>query len=126
MPPFTVARAFFISVITNGRHGTPICASRALSEQDVEMAVRFEMLTGLVAMGTRGDMQDAQQAWRQRRAACGASRTCLAAAYRDRIAALEPQDQQLKSRGPFRSGHGAAVPPALSPRPVPAAAARRR
>jgi len=26
LPPFTVARAFFISVITNGRHSTPTSA----------------------------------------------------------------------------------------------------
>lgn len=78
-----------------------ICASRALSEQDVEMAVRFEMLTGLVAMGTRGDMQDAQHDWLQRRSRCGASRSCLATAYRERIDVLKQQYQQLKSRGPF-------------------------
>ena len=35
-----------------------VCASRQLSELDVEMSVRYQMLTGLVAMGTRGDMQD--------------------------------------------------------------------
>ncbi|MGH8782033.1 lysozyme inhibitor LprI family protein [Paraburkholderia sp.] len=78
-----------------------ICASRVLSEQDVEMAVRYEMLTGLVAMGTRGDMQEAQHDWLQRRARCGASRSCLASAYRERIDALKQQYQQLKSRGPF-------------------------
>ncbi|MDI7065936.1 hypothetical protein QMO17_32340, partial [Klebsiella pneumoniae] len=33
-----------------------ICASRQLSELDVEMSVRFQMMMGLVAMGTRGDM----------------------------------------------------------------------
>lgn len=78
-----------------------ICASRVLSEQDVEMAVRYEMLTGLVAMGTRGDMQQAQHDWLQRRARCGASNACLAAAYRDRLGVLVQQYQQLKRRGPF-------------------------
>ncbi|MBN3722784.1 lysozyme inhibitor LprI family protein [Burkholderia sp. Ac-20379] len=78
-----------------------ICASRSLSEQDVEMAVRFQMLSGLVAMGTRGDMGVAQRDWLQRRARCGASQSCLAAAYRDRIAVLKQDYEQLKRRGPF-------------------------
>lgn len=78
-----------------------ICASRSLGEQDVEMAVRFEMLSGLVAMGTRGDMGVAQRDWLQRRARCGASQRCLAAAYRDRIAVLKQAYEQLKRRGPF-------------------------
>ncbi|WP_186094045.1 lysozyme inhibitor LprI family protein [Burkholderia gladioli] len=78
-----------------------ICASRALSEQDVEMSVRYEMLMGLVAMGTRGDMGEAQQQWLKRRARCGASQSCLATAYRDRIDALKQQYRQLQSRGPF-------------------------
>jgi uncharacterized protein len=38
-----------------------VCASRGLSEMDVEMAVRFDTMRGLVAMGTRGDMGDAQR-----------------------------------------------------------------
>lgn len=78
-----------------------ICASRQLSEMDVEMAVRYEMLTGLVAMGTRGDMQEAQHDWLQNRARCGASRSCLTTMYRARINVLKAQYAQLKSRGPF-------------------------
>jgi uncharacterized protein len=78
-----------------------VCASRQLSEMDVEMAVRFQMLTGLVAMGTRGDMQDEQQTWLASRHACGASRSCLLASYRQRIAKLKEQYAHLASRGPF-------------------------
>ena len=78
-----------------------ICASRQLSEKDVEMAVRYQMLTGLVAMGTRGDMQDEQQAWLQSRRACGARRSCLLDAYQQRIAKLKDQYAHLASRGPF-------------------------
>jgi uncharacterized protein len=68
---------------------------------DVEMSVRYQMLTGLVAMGTRGDMQDEQQTWLKSRHACGESRSCLFALYRQRIAKLKEQYAHLASRGPF-------------------------
>ena len=42
-----------------------ICDSRPLSEMDVDMSVRYEMLAGLVPMGTRRDMQDEQRLWLQ-------------------------------------------------------------
>jgi uncharacterized protein len=78
-----------------------ICASRQLSEMDVEMSVRYQMLTGLVAMGTRGDMQDEQQAWLRSRQACGRDDSCLFAAYRRRSDTLKAEYAHLASRGPF-------------------------
>jgi uncharacterized protein len=78
-----------------------ICKSRALSEMDVEMSVRYETLIGLVAMGTRGDMQEEQRAFLQKRAQCGANQACLHAAYDARIETLKKEYEQLKSRGPF-------------------------
>ncbi|NKJ47540.1 hypothetical protein CIC12_12465 [Burkholderia sp. SG-MS1] len=78
-----------------------ICASRQLSELDVEMSVRYQMLTGLVAMGTRGNMQDEQQAWLKSRQACGRDHVCLLAAYRRRIGTLTDAYARLASRGPF-------------------------
>jgi uncharacterized protein len=78
-----------------------ICTSRALSEMDVEMAVRYQMLTGLVAMGTRGDMQGEQQAWLKARQDCGRDEPCLRAAYRRRIDTLKSEYAHLASRGPF-------------------------
>jgi uncharacterized protein len=78
-----------------------VCASRALSEMDVEIAVRFETLIGLVAMGTRGDMGDEQRAFLAVRRRCGVNTACLDAAYRGRIAVLKSEYQKLKSRGPF-------------------------
>jgi uncharacterized protein len=78
-----------------------VCASRSLSEMDVEMAVRFETLTGLVAMGTRGDMGDEQKLFLTQRRQCGADNACLTALYKARIAKLKSQYQGLKSRGPF-------------------------
>ncbi|MDR6406641.1 lysozyme inhibitor LprI family protein [Paraburkholderia sp. DD10] len=78
-----------------------ICASRQLSELDVEMTVRYETLTGLVAMGARGNMQDEQQAWLNVRKKCGANEACLVAAYRHRIQMLKDEYAHLASRGPF-------------------------
>jgi uncharacterized protein len=78
-----------------------VCASRELSEMDVEMAVRFETLTGLVAMGTRGDMGDEQRAFLAARRRCKADTNCLTRAYRARIAVLKSEYDRLKSRGPF-------------------------
>jgi uncharacterized protein len=78
-----------------------VCASRVLSELDVEMAVRFETLAGLVAMGTRGDMGDAQRDFLASRRRCGGNATCLTALYRGRIAILKNQYDMLKQRGPF-------------------------
>ncbi|SDO43932.1 lysozyme inhibitor LprI family protein [Pseudomonas jinjuensis] len=66
-----------------------ICADRHLSEQDVEMATTYRLLSGLFAMGVRGDMQDAQQAWLKQRRACGADRACLEKRYRQRLGALQ-------------------------------------
>jgi uncharacterized protein len=78
-----------------------ICDSRQLSEMDVEMSVRYEMLIGLVAMGTRGNMQEEQHEWLQQRARCGADQACLADSYNTRITALKDEYEHLKSRGPF-------------------------
>ncbi|MFL9882331.1 hypothetical protein PQR68_16305 [Paraburkholderia agricolaris] len=78
-----------------------ICASRQLSELDVEMSVRFQMMMGLVAMGTRGDMGEEQQSWLSARKKCAANQACLLAAYRQRIQTLKNEYAQLASRGPF-------------------------
>lgn len=78
-----------------------VCASRPLSEMDVEMAVRYQTLAGLVAMGTRGDMGDAQQDFLRARTRCSADNACLTALYRARISKLKSEYDALKSRGPF-------------------------
>ena len=78
-----------------------VCASRNLSEMDVEMAVRFETLAGLAAMGTRGEMADAQRAFLASRRRCGGETACLGALYRGRITVLKNQYEALKQRGPF-------------------------
>jgi len=78
-----------------------VCHSRLLSEMDVEMAVRFQTLSGLVAMGTRGDMGDEQMQFLAARHACGSDAKCLTPLYRTRIAVLKQQYESLKQRGPF-------------------------
>lgn len=78
-----------------------VCASRTLSELDIEMAVRFETLAGLVAMGTRGDMGDAQRGFLASRRRCGSDARCLTALYNERIRVLKYEYQTLKRRGPF-------------------------
>lgn len=65
------------------------------------MAVRFETIAGLVGMGTRGDMGDAQRDFLAKRRRCGGDTSCLSALYRGRIAVLKNQYDMLKRRGPF-------------------------
>ena len=95
------ARQVSIAPCAHAADERAVCASRALSELDVEMAVRFETLTGLVAMGTRADMGDAQRDFLAARRRCGRGVACLAALYRARIAVLKNQYATLKQRGPF-------------------------
>lgn len=78
-----------------------ICASRALSEQDVRMDTLYGVLTRLVGMGERADIADAQRAFLAKRAGCSANIACLASAYDARIAALEAALGRIYARGPF-------------------------
>lgn len=78
-----------------------VCADRQLNDEDVEMAVLYTQLKLLLGMGARGDMEDEQAAWLKHRAACGADRTCLSKAYRERIQQLRGGFDVLSKRGPF-------------------------
>ena len=67
-----------------------ICASRTLSDLDVEMATLFRVRMQIpMLMGARGDAGDQQVSWLAKRATCGANVTCLTAAYRQRITELK-------------------------------------
>lgn len=46
-----------------------ICEDRLLNDADVKMVTTFDLLSGLLAMGARGSMQDAQIAWLTKRQA---------------------------------------------------------
>ena len=67
-----------------------ICASRTLSDLDVEMATLFRVRMEIpMLMGARGDAGDEQVTWLAKRATCGAHAACLTQAYRQRIAQLK-------------------------------------
>lgn len=66
-----------------------ICAHRALNDKDVEMATKFRFLTGLFAMGARGNMQEQQRQWLSERHRCGGDIACLTSSYDRRISQLD-------------------------------------
>ncbi len=78
-----------------------ICANCGLQQLDVKMTTLYGVITKLVAMGQRGDIQDAQRAWLSRRALCGSDAGCLRQAYEGRIRELEAGLSEIYSRGPF-------------------------
>ena len=66
-----------------------ICDNRALNDADVKMATTFELLSGLLAMGARGTMQDDQVTWLARRQACADDVACIQSAYDERMQQLD-------------------------------------
>lgn len=66
-----------------------VCASRQLSDMDVELSVKYHFLHGLYAMGAAGDLQDAQEAWLIRRRQCQADSRCLTEVYQQRLQELD-------------------------------------
>jgi uncharacterized protein len=78
-----------------------ICNSYALGQSEARMATLFSVATSLVAMGQRGDIQDAQREWLTAREACGKNTACLATAYDQRIRTLEKVIANIASRGPY-------------------------
>lgn len=65
-----------------------ICDTRALNDADVKMATTFDILTSLLAMGTRDALRDEQSAWLKKRQACGGDAACLKTAYDERMKQL--------------------------------------
>jgi uncharacterized protein len=78
-----------------------ICAERSLNDQDVRMALLFDVSKHFVAMGRRGMLQDEQTDWLKGRRQCGANRQCLAAAYDHRIKRLQSVIDEVATHGPF-------------------------
>jgi uncharacterized protein len=89
--PFGAARA--ASFDCDGKTLQPdekmICDNRALNDADVKMATTFELISGLLAMGSRGTLQDEQTAWLKTRQACGADAACLKTSYETRLKQLD-------------------------------------
>lgn len=63
-----------------------ICADPGLSNLDSRLAGLIELDEGTVAMGQRGDLQNARAAWLKTRAQCGADCACLHRRYEARLA----------------------------------------
>ncbi|WP_037152326.1 periplasmic protein [Rhizobium freirei] len=72
-----------------------ICDVRALNDADVKMVTTFDLLSGLLAMGARGEMQDHQTEWLKKRQACGADVTCLTSSYQERLKELNEAYKQI-------------------------------
>ncbi|MEQ8652750.1 MAG: hypothetical protein RIC87_09835 [Kiloniellales bacterium] len=78
-----------------------ICHTCVLAQKDVKMATLYDVLTNLVAMGQRGDLQDQQRSFLKTRAACGSDEHCIAKAYDARIAKLEAGLKEIYAGGPY-------------------------
>lgn len=78
-----------------------ICADRNLSERDVEMATLYEVVTRMLPMGARGQVQDEQRYWLRRRAECGSDTSCLGRRYAVRIGQLRGILNDIYARGPY-------------------------
>ncbi|MEW5422485.1 lysozyme inhibitor LprI family protein [Amorphus sp. 3PC139-8] len=78
-----------------------ICDSRELANLDVKNATLYEVMTNLVAMGVRGDQQDAERAFLEKRSACGADTSCIASAYQARIAEIQGILKGIYQNGPY-------------------------
>ena len=78
-----------------------ICANRALNDADVRMAVKYDILSHMLAMGGRGALRDDQRAFLAKRKQCGASSQCIGALTAAQEAKLQASLQRIYSAGPF-------------------------
>ena len=78
-----------------------VCGSYALGQAEARMATLYGVSMSLVAMGQRGNIGEAQQAWIKTREACGADTACLDKVYGERIGVLDEVIRNIASHGPF-------------------------
>ena len=79
-----------------------ICANRSLNDQDVTMALLYDLNKHFMAMGGRGSLMDGQAEWLKQRRTCGSKVSCLSDAYTHRIAMLRGFiDERVMTKGPF-------------------------
>jgi uncharacterized protein len=78
-----------------------ICGDYGLGQQEARMATLYQWATSFVAMGQRGDIQDAQRAFLKERNACGARADCLRRAYDGRISQLQAVMTRVMEKWPF-------------------------
>ncbi|MCD2171697.1 lysozyme inhibitor LprI family protein [Rhizobium sp. C4] len=81
---------------------TAICANRELNDLDVRMATEFKWLSGMYAMGVRGELQDQQTAWLKVRQACQADVACIRKAYEDRLKVFEDDYNRFERPAPSK------------------------
>ncbi len=99
--PTPAAAASFDCTAAKSRDEKAVCVNRELSDLDVKMATLYDVLTHLVAMGQRGDLQEGQKAFLAFRGTCGGRVACIRVAYQNRIAQLETGLQAIYARGPY-------------------------
>lgn len=78
-----------------------ICRNYDLGQSEARMATLFGVVTGLVAMGQRGDLGKSQRQWIKSRNECGTNLTCIADAYKTRIRTLSDVMDGIATHGPF-------------------------
>ena len=79
-----------------------VCKHVGLNDQDVTMALLYDLNKHFMAMGARSSLMDGQGAWLKQRRACGAQVSCLTDAYTQRIGMLRRFiDEQVMTKGPF-------------------------
>jgi uncharacterized protein len=100
LAPSSARAASFPCAKAEAADEVAVCADRALSEQDVEMATRFEVLTKLLPMGGSGKLRDDQEAWLDARRACGGDKPCLEKTYEGRLRVLRKGTDELAKRDP--------------------------
>lgn len=79
-----------------------ICQNVSLNDQDVTMALLYDLNKHFMAMGGRGSLMDGQAEWLKKRHACGSNLSCLSDAYTQRIGMLRRFiDERVITKGPF-------------------------
>jgi uncharacterized protein len=78
-----------------------ICRTYSLGQLEARMATLFGIVTSLVAMGQRGDIEASQRQWLKTRDVCGKDVSCLSQSYQSRIDALSAITDSIATRGPF-------------------------
>ncbi len=101
LPMGTVQAASFDCATATAADEKAICDNRSLNDQDVRMTTLYEVLTHMVAMGQRGELQGTQRAWLKGRVQCKGDIACLRTAYESRIHTLQQALQDIYSRGPY-------------------------
>ena len=78
-----------------------ICRTYSLGQAEARMATLYGIVTSLVPMGQRADIEESQRYWLHTRDACGKDTACLSQSYQSRIDALSAIIGSISARGPF-------------------------